>query len=131
MRNTVNGLLWIGGFVVYLGLIGLIHVQLGQGRLEANAALLGAPLTAAFLLWSGRLLTAKRVARHGLIPFAVLGSTLLTLYSMGAAVVFPAPLRHLHHSLRSDRGGVRDDLRALLRDGRDRRFDGGGPRDSR
>ena len=102
MRNTVNGLLWIGGFVVYLGLIGLIHAELGHGRLEANAALLGAPLTAAFLLWSGRLLTAKRVARHGLTPFAILGSTLLTLYSMGAAVYFP----HLFDTYTSRYGAI-------------------------
>jgi uncharacterized BrkB/YihY/UPF0761 family membrane protein len=94
VRNTLNGLLWIGGLVVYLGLSGFLHAELGRGRLELNAALLATPLTAVFLLWSGRVLSAKRLARQDLIPFVVLGTALLALCSVGAAVYVP----HLFNS---------------------------------
>ena len=40
VRNTVNGLLWIGGLALYLGLSGFLHGVLGRSRLELSAALL-------------------------------------------------------------------------------------------
>ena len=89
VRNTFNGLLWIGGLAAYLAVSGLIHAALGRGRLELTAALLAAPLTAAFLLWSGRVLSAKRIARSDLFPFAIVGSALLAAYSVGATVYVP------------------------------------------
>ena len=89
VRNTFNGLLWILGLAVYLGVSGIFHAQLGRSRLELSAALLSAPLTVVFLVWSGRVLTAKRLARHDLMPFGVLGAVLLGLYSVGATVYVP------------------------------------------
>ena len=89
VRNTLNGLLWIGGLSAYLGIVGLIHAALGRGRLELSAALLATPLSAVFLLWSGRVLSAKRIARMDLIPFGILGSALLAAYSVGATVYLP------------------------------------------
>ena len=89
VRNTFNGLLWIGGLAVYLALSGVIHAALGRGRLELTAALLAAPLSAVFLVWSGWVLSAKRIARQDLLPFAIVGSALLAVYSVGAAVYVP------------------------------------------
>ncbi len=89
VRNTVNGLLWIGGLSAYLVLSGLIHAEFGSGRLELTAALLAAPLSAVFLVWSGRVLSAKRIARNDLIPFGILGSALLAAYSVGATLYLP------------------------------------------
>jgi uncharacterized BrkB/YihY/UPF0761 family membrane protein len=89
VRNTLNGLLWIAGFAGYLGLSGFIHGLLGRGRLDLAAALLAAPLSAVFLMWSGRVLSAQRIASRDLIPFAVLGSSLLAVYSVGATVYVP------------------------------------------
>jgi membrane protein len=89
VRNTFNGLLWIVGLAGYLAVSGLIHAALGRSRLELSAALLAAPLTAAFLLWSGRALSAKRIPRRDLLPFAILGSVLLAACSVGAAVWVP------------------------------------------
>jgi uncharacterized BrkB/YihY/UPF0761 family membrane protein len=89
VRNTANGLLWIGGLTAYLALSGLLHAELGRSRLELTAALLAAPLTAAFLLWSGRVLSAKRIAGADLVPFAVIGSVLLAACSVGATVYVP------------------------------------------
>jgi uncharacterized BrkB/YihY/UPF0761 family membrane protein len=89
VRNTFNGLLWTGGLVLYLGLSGILHAVLGRSRLELSAALLGTPLTAAFLVWTGRVLSAKRIERQRLLPFGILGAGLLALYSVGAAVYVP------------------------------------------
>ena len=89
VRNTVNGLLWIGGLVVYLFISGAIHSQLDYGRLDLPAALLLAPFTAVFLVWSGRVLSAKRITRQDLIPFGIVGAAFLALYSVGATVYVP------------------------------------------
>jgi membrane protein len=89
VRNTFNGLLWIMGLVVYLGLSSAAHAAFGRSKLELTATLLGVPLSAAFLLWSGRVLSARRIAVRGLAPFAVLGSVLLAIYAVGAAVYVP------------------------------------------
>jgi len=89
VRNTFNGLLWIGGLVLYLAVSGILHAVLGRSRLELSAALLGTPLTAAFLVWSGRVLSAKRIERQDLLPFGILGAVLLGLYSVGATVYVP------------------------------------------
>jgi len=89
VRNTFNGLLWIGGLSVYVALTGVIHAVLGRSRLELTAALLVTPLSAVFLVWSGWVLSAKRIARQDLVPFAIVGSALLAMYSVGAAVYVP------------------------------------------
>jgi membrane protein len=89
VRNTFNGLLWIGGLTLYLALGGVLHAALGRTRLELGAALLVAPLTVVFLIWSGHVLSAKRIERKDLFPFGVLGAALLTAYSVGAAVYVP------------------------------------------
>jgi uncharacterized BrkB/YihY/UPF0761 family membrane protein len=89
VRNTFNGLLWIGGLALYLALNGLLHAVLGGGRLELGAALLAVPLTAAFLGWSGQVLSAKRIERRELFPFAILGAVLVAAYSVAAAVYLP------------------------------------------
>ena len=89
VRNTFNGLLWIVGLTAYLAVSGLIHGGLGRSRLELTAALLAAPLTAAFLFWSGRVLSAKRIARDDLLPFAILGAAVLAACSVGAKVYVP------------------------------------------
>jgi uncharacterized BrkB/YihY/UPF0761 family membrane protein len=89
VRNTFNGLLWIVGLVLYLALSGLLHAVLGRSRLELSAALLATPLTAAFLVWSGRVLSAKRIERQDLLPFGILGAVLLGIYSVGATVYVP------------------------------------------
>ena len=89
VRNTFNGLLWIGGLMVYAALSGAIHAVLGRSSLDITAALVAAPLAAVFLVWSGWVLSAKRISRRDLLPFGILGSVLLALYSVGAAVYVP------------------------------------------
>ena len=89
VRNTLNGLLWVCGLAAYGAITAALHAVLGDGRLELAAALIDIPVAAVFLLWSGWVLSAKRIARRDLLPFAVLGSVLLALYSVGATVYVP------------------------------------------
>jgi len=89
VRNTFNGLLWISGLAVYLVLSGGLQAALGRSSLELTATLLATPLSAVFLVWSGWVLSAKRIGREELLPFGIVGSVLLAVYSVGAAVYVP------------------------------------------
>ena len=89
VRNTFNGLLWIVGLSGWITVSSAIHSVLGRGRLELAATLLIVPLSAVFLVWSARVLSAKRIPRENLYPFAVIGSGLFAAYSVGAAVYVP------------------------------------------
>ena len=96
VRNTFNGLLWIGGLVLYLALSGILHAVLGRTRLELSAALLATPLTAAFLVWSGRVLSAKRIPRDDLVPFGYFSKRLLcAAHDEAVATVILPGLQHL------------------------------------
>jgi membrane protein len=79
VRNTFNGLLWIGGLTLYLVLSGALHAALGRSQLELSAALLATPLSAVFLVWSGEVLSAKRIGRRELLPFGIFGAVVLAL----------------------------------------------------
>jgi len=89
VRNTFNGLLWIGGLGLYAAISGLLQVALGRSNVDLAAALLALPLSALFLIWSGGVLSAKRIERRDLVPFGIVGAVLLAVYSIGAAVYVP------------------------------------------
>ncbi len=89
VRNTFNGLLWIGGLTAYLAVSGGLQAALGHSRFDLTATVLLIPLSAVFLVWSGWVISAKRIARRELVPFALLGSALFAVYSVGASVYLP------------------------------------------
>jgi uncharacterized BrkB/YihY/UPF0761 family membrane protein len=89
VRNTFNGLVWIGGLGVYTAASGILHAEFGDRRLELAATLFTVPLTVVFLIWTGWVLSAKRISRRALVPFGILGSAVVALYSVGAAVYLP------------------------------------------
>jgi uncharacterized BrkB/YihY/UPF0761 family membrane protein len=89
VRNTPNGLLWAGGLTVYLALSGFIHAVFGRSSLELTATLVVMPLSAAFLIWSGRILSGKRLAYRDLVPFGAVAAILIAVYSVGAVVYVP------------------------------------------
>ena len=89
VRNTVNGLVWITGLVVYFGLSGLLLTALGHSRLDVAATLVLLPLSAVFLIWTGGVLSAHRIPRRTLMPFAILAAALTAIYSVGARVYLP------------------------------------------
>jgi membrane protein len=75
--------------MLYLALSGTLHSVLGRSRLELSAALLVMPATVVFLVWSGWVLSARRIERHNLLPFGMLGAVVLAIYSVGATVYVP------------------------------------------
>jgi membrane protein len=89
VRNTLNGLRWVVVFVAYVLVTGWIHALVGRGRLELIASLLVLPLTAVFLVWSGWVLSAKRIDWRELLPLGVSASILTAAYSVGATVYVP------------------------------------------
>ena len=131
VRNTFNGLLWIAGLTAYLALSGVLHAAFGRSRLELTATLIDVPVSAVFLAWSGWILSAKRIGRDALIPFAIVGSIGARGVLGGRGGLHPAPLQHVLHPLWRDRCGLRHDLGALLRHGGSGRIGGDRPRDPR
>jgi uncharacterized BrkB/YihY/UPF0761 family membrane protein len=89
VRNTFNGLFWIGALAVYVTLSGFIHGALGRSRFEVAPALILLIPSLAFLVWSGWILSARRIPARDLVPFAVIASALTAAYSVGAAVYLP------------------------------------------
>ena len=90
VRNTLNGLKWIAGSWCTRGSRGARPWPPGHGATSSSPRRsLTAPLTAAFLYWSGRVLSAGRISRPQLLPFALIGTALLAVYSVGAVVYIP------------------------------------------
>jgi membrane protein len=89
VRNSLNGLLWIGGLTLYFATTGLLHTIGDDGQFQLTATLVTMPLTAVFLIWTARVLSAKRLERADLIPFALLGGVLSGVYSVGAQIYIP------------------------------------------
>src|SRR3954451_11723327 len=89
VRNTLNGLRWALVFCVYAVANGAIHAVLGQKGPDVLATAVSAPVSFAFLIWSGYWLSAKRISRRGLVPFAVIGAVALAIYALGAAIYVP------------------------------------------
>jgi len=102
VRNSLNGLRWIGMFTVYIALTGWLHAAIGRGRLELAAALLVAPVTGVFLVWTAWVLTAKRVDWHDFVPFALIAAVATAIYSVGATVYVP----HLFTSYAARYGAI-------------------------
>jgi membrane protein len=89
VRNSLNGLVWIGGLAVFMTVSGLIRAALGRSTLELAATAITLPLSVLFLVWSGWVLSAKRIARRDLVPFAVIAAVASAIYSVGATVYVP------------------------------------------
>ncbi|MFF1835033.1 hypothetical protein ACFVXE_12640 [Streptomyces sp. NPDC058231] len=94
VRNTRNGLWWIltlGGYVVVTTWLSTLR---DGSALGLTALACGVLVTAAFLVWSGRILSARRISWPDLLPFGVTGTILTAAYSVGATIYMP----HLFNS---------------------------------
>ena len=102
VRNTLNDLVWIIGLVCYIVFSWWIRSLLDGGRVQVVASLVLVPAWALFLAWSGRVLSARRIAWRSLVPFAIVGAVLLALGLIGAAIYVP----HLFSSYASRYGVI-------------------------
>lgn len=109
VRNTVNDLIWIGGLVCYTGLTWWIRDAASGGHTQVLGNLVVIPLTALFLGWTGRTLSAKRIEWRRILPFAVLGALLFAIAGIAAGVYLP----HLFSSYAS-RFGVLGAVLAMI-----------------
>jgi membrane protein len=89
VRNTLNDLIWIGGLVAYIAFSWWIRSIVDSGHVEIAANLALIPVSAIFLAWSGRILSARRLEWRSLAPFAILGAVLLAIYFTVASIYVP------------------------------------------
>ncbi|MFC0056024.1 hypothetical protein [Streptomyces actinomycinicus] len=94
VRNTRNGSWWILAFGGYAVVIALLSALPGGYALDLVALVSKAVVTAAFLVLSGWILSAKRIGWPALLPFGVTGAALTAAYSVGATLYLP----HLFNS---------------------------------
>jgi uncharacterized BrkB/YihY/UPF0761 family membrane protein len=89
VRNTVNDVTWLAGLVVYVGLSWWVHSLLDHSRVQivANAVVL--PASVVFFVWSGRVLSARRLGWRQLAPFGILVSVLGAICLTCGAVYLP------------------------------------------
>ncbi len=89
VRNTRNGLGWLLALGVYTLVTGWLAAVLGGRGSALVSAVCEVPMTAVFLVWSGWVLSAKRIAWRDLIPFGVTAALLTAAYSVGASLYLP------------------------------------------
>lgn len=89
VRNSVNDLIWIGGVIGYVAVSWGVHHLLRVGQFDVTANLVVLPLTAATFAWSGRVLSAGRIAWRALAPFAVIGAVAVAIALSFAAAYLP------------------------------------------
>ncbi|MFJ4468718.1 hypothetical protein ACIP2X_14690 [Streptomyces sp. NPDC089424] len=89
MRNTRNGLWWILTLAGYGFANLLLSAFSGWDVLGLAALVCQVPVTAAFLVWSGWILSARRIAWPDLLPFGVTGAALTVAYSMAVKLYMP------------------------------------------
>ncbi|MEU7057732.1 YhjD/YihY/BrkB family envelope integrity protein [Streptomyces sp. NPDC046197] len=89
VRNTRNGLWWILLLGGYTAVTGWLYAVLGQGPLELVATVCEVPVTAAFLVCSGRLLSAQRITWPDLLPFGLTAALLSAAYTVGGKIYLP------------------------------------------
>lgn len=89
VRNSLNGAKWITAFAVYLTLTGTIAAATDRNFVELLARILAAPFLAAFMVWSGYVLSSKRIPWRDLVPFGVIAAALLSVYQIVMSVYAP------------------------------------------
>lgn len=82
LRNTRNAALWIPGIAAYGILTGVVSGVTGTGLLHLLVLGAAVVLAVGFLVWTGRLLSAKRVTSADLLPFAILVAAGLAVYGV-------------------------------------------------
>lgn len=89
VRNSLNGMKWIGALVLYLSAAGVVRTLFDRGTLEILSAVVLVCASAAFLTWSGYTLSARRIPWRDLRAFGVVAACLLAVYSVGASIYVP------------------------------------------
>ncbi|MFS4097414.1 YhjD/YihY/BrkB family envelope integrity protein [Streptomyces sp. AF1A] len=89
VRNTRNGLWWLLSAIGYALVSILLQALPADSRAHLTSVAGELPVTALFLVWSGVLLTARRVGWRDLVPFGLAGAVATAAYSVGATIYLP------------------------------------------
>ena len=89
VRNTINDVTWIVGLLVYFGFSWWVHSLLDHGRVQIVANATMVPASVVFFVWSGRILSARRLSWRQLLPFGILVSVLVAICLTCAAIYLP------------------------------------------
>jgi uncharacterized BrkB/YihY/UPF0761 family membrane protein len=89
VRNTKNGIVWVGGLIVYSTLTGFLRVEFDSGLMEILTAAVLVVAALVFVVWSGEILTNHRVTRRQMMPAAILVVALSTLFAIGGDIYVP------------------------------------------
>jgi uncharacterized BrkB/YihY/UPF0761 family membrane protein len=89
VRNTGNDLTWIVGLVAYFGLSWWVHSLLDHSRVQIAANAVMVPASVVFFVWSGRILSAKRLGWRQLAPFGILVAALGAICLTCGAIYLP------------------------------------------
>ena len=102
VRNTKNGLLWIGTLIVYFAVETGLHALLPRGVAGLLASVVAITPLAAFLVWTGWVLTARRLTWQHFVPGALTGTAGSALFAIGSAIYVP----HLFNSYATRFGAI-------------------------
>ncbi|HMS62588.1 MAG TPA: hypothetical protein PKD63_09935 [Solirubrobacteraceae bacterium] len=89
LRNTRNAAVWIAGLVAFGLAEGALALVFDGGILNVLGLAANGVLAVAFLVWTGRLLSAGRVSDRDLLPFAILVSLGLIAYGVVSDIYVP------------------------------------------
>ncbi len=88
LRNTRNAAVWIPGLGLYALATGWVTTA-SDGLLQLIVLLISEALAAGFLIWTGRLLSGRRVSSRDLLPFAILVAIGLGVYGVVSELWVP------------------------------------------
>ena len=89
LRNTKNGLVWVIGLLVYSSVAGFIRSAYDDGVFELLTVAVLLVLGVAFVVFTGVLLTNRRVTWQELMPVAALVVALGTIFALGGDIYVP------------------------------------------
>jgi uncharacterized BrkB/YihY/UPF0761 family membrane protein len=89
VRNTKNGLIWMCGLVVYAVITGVVRANYNSGVLEILTGTVLGLLSVVFVVWSGELLSNRRIRRHELLPAAILVAAVGGLMAIAGDIYVP------------------------------------------
>jgi len=102
VRNTKNGLLWIGTLVIYFAVETGLHALLPRGVAGILATIVAITPLAAFLVWTGWILSGRRLSWQHFVPGALVGTAGSALFAIGSTVYVP----HLFDSYATRFGAI-------------------------
>ena len=89
VRNSFNELVWVIGLTCYIAFSWWVRGLVDVGHVEIVANVVLIPVSAVFLAWTGRMLSARRLEWRALAPFGILGSALLAIGFILGSVYVP------------------------------------------